>query len=464
MKNDRIKIPIFSPLPILILLLVMLVGLPLYGQNNMVWKTGTDKFKITPQTPLWMAGYGHRDHPAQGKYSELWVKVIAFEDQQGNTAVLLTSDLLGLPGKMSEKIRTAIYQQYGLTKSQVILNSSHTHSGPVLEAALYDIYPLDEQQQQRISEYSRQLEQDIVESVGRALENRAPSRVYAANGTARFQVNRRNNKESEIHLLTELKGPIDHAVPVIKVTDLQDRITAVLFGYACHPTVLSQYSWSADYPGYAQETLEENHPGAMALFFQGAAGDQNPLPRRTVPLARQYGKELAAAVERVLEEDMKTLDPELSYAYEEIDLALNPPMSRETLETMIAEESGYMKRWAERMLEEQKKGLNPDSSYPFPIQVWKLGEQVLFSMGGESTIGYANRLKAKYGPEVFVMAYSNDVMGYIPTEIILQEGGYEGYSSQMVYGLHNSWKAGLEEQILSTFDALARQLTIPANP
>lgn len=464
MKKNPIKSPISSPLPVLILLLVLFVAIPLHGQNNMVWKVGTDKFKITPQTPLWMAGYGHRDQPAQGKYSELWVKVLAFEDQQGNTAVLLTSDLLGIPGKMSEKIRTALYQQYGLTKTQVILNSSHTHSGPVLEAALYDIYPLNEQQLQHISDYSQHLEQDIVESVGRALENRKPSRVYAGNGTARFQVNRRNNKESEIHLLTELKGPIDHAVPVIKVTDLQGRLTAILFGYACHPTVLSQYSWSADYPGYAQETLEANHPGAMALFFQGAAGDQNPLPRRTLPLARQYGKELAASVERVLEEDMKSLDPDLSYAYEEIDLALNPPMSRETLEIMIANESGYMKRWAERMLEEQQQGLIPASSYPFPIQVWELGEQVLFSMGGESTIGYANRLKAKYGPEVFVLAYSNDVMGYIPTEIILQEGGYEGYSSQMVYGLHNTWKAGLEEQILASFDALARQLNVRTNP
>ncbi|WP_202927869.1 neutral/alkaline non-lysosomal ceramidase N-terminal domain-containing protein [Cyclobacterium roseum] len=464
MENKRIKPLALSQFPIFTLLLVMWASLPLFGQNSMNWKIGTDKFKITPQAPLWMAGYGHRNQPAQGKFSELWIKVVAFEDQQGNSAVLLTSDLLGFPGEMSEKIRRVIHEKHGLTKSQVILNSSHTHSGPVLEAALYDIYPLDEEQRQHISEYSRQLEQDIVESVGRALENREPSRVYAGNGTARFQVNRRNNKESEIHLLTELKGPIDHAVPVIKITDLQDNLTAVVFGYACHPTVLSQYSWSADYPGYAQEALEANHPGAMALFFQGAAGDQNPLPRRTLPLARQYGSALAAAVERVLEEDMKSLEPELSHAYEEIDLALNPPMSRETLETMIAEENGYMKRWAERMLEEQQRGQKPDSSYPFPIQIWKLGEQVLFSMGGESTIGYANRLKAKYGPEVFVMAYSNDVMGYIPTETILKEGGYEGYSSQMVYGLHNTWKAGLEAQILSAFDTLARQLTITENP
>ena len=58
------------------------------------------------------------------------------------------------------------------------------------------------------------------------------------------------------------------------------------------------------------------------------------------------------------------------------------------------------------------------------------------------------------------LAYSNDVMGYIPTEKILEEGGYEGYSSQMVYGLPNAWKPGLEEQILDAFDTLARQIQI----
>ena len=47
--------------------------------------------------------------------------------------------------------------------------------------------------------------------------------------------------------------------------------------------------------------LEKSHPGVTAMFFQGAGADQNPLPRRTIPLARQYGKELAASVERVLE-------------------------------------------------------------------------------------------------------------------------------------------------------------------
>ena len=98
-------------------------------------------------------------------------------------------------------------------------------------------------------------------------------------------------------------------------------LKAVAFGYSCHPTVLNLYKWSGDYAGFAQLELEKAYPGVTALFFQSAGGDQNPLPRRTIPLAQQYGRELAAAVERVLDEDMRPLSARLATAYSEVDLA-----------------------------------------------------------------------------------------------------------------------------------------------
>src|SRR5690625_7475474 len=80
--------------------------------------------------------------------------------------------------------------------------------------------------------------------------------------------------------------------------------------------------WSGDYAGFAQIELEKEYPDVVAMFFQGAGADQNPLPRRSVSLARQYGKTLAAAVEGVLEEEMRLLDPVVCTAYREIDLEL----------------------------------------------------------------------------------------------------------------------------------------------
>lgn len=425
------------------------------------WKAGVAKIMITPKESVWQAGYASRTHASEGKLHDLWAKALALEDETGKKCVLVTTDMLGFPKAMSDRIRTQLNQQFGLAKAQIILNSSHTHSGPVLDDALHDIYPLDANEEAKIARYSRQLEAQIITLVGQALKDLEPVELFAQNGVTRFQVNRRNNKEATLREQTELKGPNDYAVPVIKALTTNGKLKAVTFGYACHPTVLDIYQFSGDYPGFAQIELENAHPGVTALFFQGAAGDQNPLPRRTISLARQYGRELAAAVDRVLEEPMRSLPAQLQTAYSEIQLPLSAPPTEAELIKIQSETTPYLQRWATRTLAEMKQGKPFISSYSYPLQVWKLGDQPLFSFGGELVIEYAIECKKRFGPDLFVMGYSNDVMGYIPSATILKEGGYEGASSQMVYGLPSVWDASVPELIYAEVNRLAEQLSIP---
>ncbi|GAB3795190.1 neutral/alkaline non-lysosomal ceramidase N-terminal domain-containing protein [Spirosoma humi] len=422
------------------------------------WKAGTARVVITPKEPQWQAGYASRTHAAEGKIHDLWAKVLALEDETGKRAVLVTTDMLGFPKAMSDRIRARLNSQFGLSKAQIILNSSHTHSGPVLDNALQDIYPFDAAEQAKIDRYSRWLEAQIVTLVGQALQKLEPVELFSQNGVTRFQVNRRNNKEGALLDQTELKGPNDYAVPVIKLIDTTGKLKSIVFGYACHPTVLDLYQWSGDYAGFAQLELEKAHPGVTALFFQGAAGDQNPLPRRTIALARQYGRELAAAVDRVLDEPMRTLSPQIRTAYSEIDLPFSAPPSEAELTKTIQENEGYLKRWATRILAEKKQGKAPISRYAYPLQIWQLGTQSILSFGGELVIQYALDCKKRFGQDIFVMGYSNDVMGYIPSATILQEGGYEGASSQMVYGLPSTWAPDVPNLINQEIDRLADQV------
>ncbi len=425
------------------------------------WKAGAAKVVITPGQSMWMAGYALRDHPSEGTLHDLWAKALALEDSEGNKALLVTTDLLGFPKAMSDRIRDRIQTRYGLTRAQVILNSSHTHSGPVLTDALYDIYPLDDPQFRKIDQYSVKLEDKLVELAGKALHTLRPARLSARNGVARFQVNRRTNVDAGLDQQTDLNGPNDYAVPVIRVSDEAGSVMAIIFGYACHPTVLDSYRWSGDYPGFAQIELEKSNPGAMALFFQGAGADMNPLPRRTVALARQYGEELAAAVDRVLEEDMRELPPHLSVAYSEVELSLTTPPTKEELMQMEKEAStGFEQRWAARMLGEMERGEPFVTSCPYPIQVWRLGDQAIVSLGGELVVEYAIQLKRIFGQELFVMGYTNDVVSYIPSARILREGGYEGALAQIVYGLPATWKADIEMVILHEVLKLADQAGI----
>lgn len=423
------------------------------------WKAGVARVVITPKQSMWMAGYANRTGPSEGKLHDLWAKALALEDANGAQSVLVTTDLLGLPKHISDNIFNRAKEKFKLSRAQVILNSSHTHTGPVLQNALYDIYPLDQKQIKAIEKYSDWLENQLVELIGNALSSLEPAKLYSNNGVSRFQVNRRNNNESSLLEQTELSGPNDYAVPVIKVESASGNLLAITFGYACHPTVLNSNKWSGDYPGFAQIELEKLYPGTTALFFQGAGGNQNPLPRRSVALAQQYGKTLASSVERVLEEDMQALSSKLITSYSEVDLTMELP-SLEELKEIETEFSDYQGQWAKRMLEKMREGETIESSHSYPLQIWGLGEQLVISLGGEPVIEYAIGSKQIFGANTFIMGYSNDVMAYIPTAEILQEGGYEGLTSQRAYGMPGKWNSNIEPKIYDELRQMAKNIGI----
>src|SRR5690625_1416660 len=108
------------------------------------WKAGVSRIDITPKEPMWMAGYGSRTSPSEGTLHPIWIKALALEDASGHQSVLVTADLVGWPKGLSDSVRKEAEERFGLSKSQIILNSSHTHTGPVLADALSDIYPLEE--------------------------------------------------------------------------------------------------------------------------------------------------------------------------------------------------------------------------------------------------------------------------------------------------------------------------------
>ena len=423
------------------------------------WKAGVATQLITPEKPLWMAGYGGRNQPAQGVLHPLWIKALAIEDANGHVGVILSSDTLGIPKTIYDNTCEALKEQRGLDRSQIMLHASHTHCGPVLRGALLDIYPLDEEQLKRINAYSDKLERAIVETVGKALDSREPAKLFAGQGVSRFAVNRRNNVEGDVPRLRregKLKGPVDHSVPVLAVRSLKHELMALVFGYACHNTTLSFYNWCGDYAGFAQIALEKHHPGAVAMFFAGCGADQNPIPRRTVELAQRYGTMLASAVEETLLADPRELTPELKTAFEFTALELGDPLTREELEP-TAKSNNYRGRWAKRLLKQMDAGKPFIREYDYPLQAWSMGGQKWITMGGEVVVDYSLRFKGEYGPNTWVAGYCNDVMAYIPSRRVLIEDipprassrwGYEGNTSMAVYGMPaNRWADDVEDRI-----------------
>lgn len=446
-----------------ILIFLFSLYYPLEGFSQ--WKAGTAKTIITPSESMWLAGYAARNHPSEGMIHELWAKAVALEDSSGNKAVLVTADLIRFHKPLTDEIKKQLQKKYGLSEAQIILNASHTHSGPEVnpEKIRFQIGP---EQTDKIVRYSAHLTTQIVSLVGEALKNMTPVTLHAGNGTARFAVNRRTNVEADINQQKTkyLQGPHDHAVPVLKIAGKDGKLLAVVFGYACHPTVLAGYDWSGDYAGFAQYDLEDSFPGATFLFFQGAAGDQNPLPRRSVTLARQYGRTLAASVKQVLEEEssMKSLPARLSVAYSEIELrAAQGVPTADELHKVLADNSGHpgwIKDNARALLEQLKKEGSLPPTYAYPVQVWNAGGHGIIALSSEIVVDYAIQLKRIFGQHIFVMGYSNDVTGYIPSARVLEEGGYEGDRS---YLFTSPWRSDIESRIINEVIRLSDQTGIP---
>jgi HEAT repeat protein len=426
------------------------------------WKVGLARAKITPEKPLWMAGYGGRTRPAEGTLHDLWAKVLTLETPDGRRAVLVTADLLGFPKGVADALCAELASRHGLERSQIMLSGSHTHTGPVLRDALYDIYPLDDAQRADIVQYSERLEKTIAATVAEALGRQTPAVLWAGEGTTNFAVNRRNNKEKDVPELSDtrgpLQGPVDHRVPVLAIRAPDGRLLAVSFNYACHCTTLSSQEWSGDYAGFAQLALEEKHPGATALFHAGCGADQNPLPRRSVDRCKRYGEMLAAAVDNVLGGPMRPVAPQLGAAMELLTLPFGEQPDAEHLQKAAAE-AGYRGRWAKRLLAEREKGRAFAADYPYPVQVWRLGaDQLWIALGGEVVVDYGPLLRAKHGDSTWTTAYANDAMAYIPSRRVWEEGGYES-GAFTVYGLPAiRWCPDVETRIVQAIERLVSQV------
>lgn len=450
-----------SNFALLVLIVGALLPCPAWADG---WKAATAAKKITPPGPMWMAGYGSRDHAATGFLNDLWAKVLVLEDAAGRRVAVITLDLVGIGPDVVDPVTAQLESKYSLPRANVAICCSHTHSGPVVGVNLRTLHRdlLDDAQKQLIARYAENLQTTLVDLVGQAIDALAPSELAYGHGQATFAANRRNNKEPDVPQLRaegKLVGPFDHDVPVLRITDSQNKLTAVLFGYACHATVLSGYEWSSDYPGFAQSALEEKYAGCTALFFAGCGADQNPLPRRKVELAREYGQRLAAAVDRVLQEKLEPVAPELQVGWKIIPLEFAHVPSRDEVEQDAKSNDRYISARAKLYLEWLDAGKAIPETYPYPVQVWRLGHDLVFiTLGGEVVVDYALRLKEEYGPQhTWVAGYTNDVMAYIPSRRVLREGGYEGGGAMVYYSLPSPWAPTVEADIVE-----AVRETIPA--
>jgi neutral ceramidase len=414
------------------------------------WKAGAAKVPMTPQGPLFMAGFGDRNKPSEGTAQELYAKALVLEDPSGARAVLVTTDMLGFPASLSKTVADRVQAKYGIPRERILFNSSHTHCGPVVAGQnAVPGYNMNAQDWQAVDVYTRGLENKLVAVVGTALDHMTPVRLSFGKTVASFGVHRRMPGAKAWG--PNYAGPADHDVPVLRVEGTDGSLRAVVFGYGCHNSTIGIYKFHGDYAGSAQKWLEDRHPGTVAMFVMGFGGDVKPYPNGTVELVDAYGAMLGAAVEESFQKRMMPVNGNLKTYFETVQLPFATPPTREQLEELLRTRTPLVRRHAEAMLKILDRDGHLPADYSYPVQAWQIGQDLtLVALGGEVTSEYALRLKKELGGDhLWLAGYSNDVFAYIPSLRILQEGGYEaGLRSMEFYLQPGPWAPTVEEIVV----------------
>ena len=156
------------------------------------WKAAATSTVITPDAPVWMAGYSSRNRPSVDATQALYAKVLAVEDKAGSRLVIVTTDLVGITEPMRKAVQQQVLDRFGLTPAALLMNASHTHSGPEVRI---DRLRLEERENgwiERAERYVQNTTDRIVTAIGQALATLEPARLELhVSARCGFAMNRR---------------------------------------------------------------------------------------------------------------------------------------------------------------------------------------------------------------------------------------------------------------------------------
>jgi putative membrane-bound dehydrogenase-like protein len=432
-----------------------------------VYEFGFGKADITPTVPLRLSGYGGRSEVAEGIDEQLFVRAMAIKPPGGQLAVLVSVDTIGLPGVLTKSIAERVAAAHGIPRSRFVLACTHSHTAPHVSPGLTNLFavPMTDDQTKDSTAYTARLADQVVHSVAQAVGDLKPARLFTAEGAARFAHNRRVVQNGQWSGFGERpEGPTDHALPVLKITDADGALRGVVFNYACHCTTFGgNYNRvNGDWAGYAAKYIEEAHPGATALCTIGCGGDQNPErdenAEAAMRLATSHGREIAIEVDRLIAGEVREITADLAASFGYAGLPVDRP-SIDDLKKALEDRQPQVRQHAQNMLAVHERMGRLPETYPAPLQVWRFGDELcMVFLSGEVVVDYSMRLKREIKSSlVWVSAYANDVYGYLASERVRREGGYEVSSSMIYYNQPGAWAEGTEEVVVRRVHELVEE-------
>jgi hypothetical protein len=428
---------------------------------------GAAKTQITP--PLGGVLQSGMTLTSEGVLDDLYSTAIVLDD--GATRVALVgNDIIYMEAPLAAEIRERIAEQTGISGDNVLLNASHTHSGPNI--CVISPYTID-------MEYREWLIQKIVDTVVRAEAALEPVSLSIGEAEGMFAVNRRRMVNGKSSMLPNYDATVDNRARVLRFDRLDGSVLAIVFSMACHGTGFNYRGIpviGGDYISPAKDEIERSFAaeGApLAIFLAGCGG--NIRPRVIAPDGERFhpcteaeiqahGRGAGAVAVRAARESHMAVGYPIAVAREQLPLPFQVPPSIEELRAFREESpDGRWVKWADYLIAKLENGEQLPETVDMEIQVVRLGGVCIVAMGGEVFVEIGLAIEralqeSNQAQMALTLGYSNSEVGYVCTASSYPEGGSEPVGFYRWFWYPAPFKPETEEYVVRRALELARQV------
>jgi neutral ceramidase len=408
----------------------------------------TASVEITPSRLLPTACHGPFDTPSKAVMVPFEANILALRENGHALAIISLDWFYASPG-----LRQRILDRCAgrLDDRSLFVAASHAHTSPATDPTKVGFSAVDEA-------YVTSVENNIANRVNEMLRlsDWRPARLRFTTTTCDCCINRRRliwrpkglRLQRIVFTHPNPAAARDRELRLLRVEDEGGRLLSVIWGISCHPTEWPQIrELSSDYPGVVRQALRERLGRDLpVLFLQGFCGDLRPPATgrwvRTGPWKRRLLVLCSSLLNgpdfiRFTSEEYRTWVEGISTcARRAADEAANvPPL----ITTLVSHRTSVAL---------SALGLSGETC-SLTCHWFDLAEGLKFvGLSAEPCWEYIHLVKRIFpGKTIWPVGYIDSVFGYLPTQSMLSEGGYEVTGFRRPFGIKGEFVPDLEHAV-----------------